>query len=446
MSSLKLLLQLDKNGGIISSGIRGFCAEYETGGGKTDVRYEHELGLLCDTLKRCRVPAAVVLPFEPIDRVIDFTLRDMLSASLAEKPTIQNYLGTIAPCTMYRYTDEMHLCYIYLRLSGAADSSLLFVGPFLSEPLSARQLLELGERVGAPPKMQKSFENFYANIPVLREGASVFVLLDTFCEHIWGSPSFAISNVNSKDGIQAPSIRASAASDGFDETLLHIKTMELRYKFENELMRAVSLGQLHKEKLMLESFSDEMFEKRVSDPLRNAKNYSVIMNTLLRKAAEQGGVHPVYIDKLSSEFAHRIEHMSELTQNTPLMREMFCSYCKLVRKHAIRNFSQMIQKTILLIESDLSTNLSLSMLAKQQSVSPSYLSTLFKKETGKTVSEYIREKRIQYAASLLGSTHLQVQTVALHCGIMDVQYFSKLFKKQMGVTPKEYRENIRAQR
>ncbi len=407
--------------------------------------YEKELGLLCDTLKRCRVSASVVLPFEPVDRVIDFTLRDMLSASFAEKPTIQNYLGTVAPCTMYRYTDEMNLCYIYLRLSGASDSSLLFVGPFLMESLSPRQLLELGERIGVPPKIQRSFEDFYANIPVLPEGASIFVMLDTFCERIWGSPSFAIYNVNSTESLQVPVMRTSVVSDGFDDTLLHIKTMELRYKFENELMRAVSLGQLHKEKLMLESFSDEMFEKRVSDPLRNAKNYSVIMNTLLRKAAEQGGVHPVYIDKMSSDFAHRIERMSELAQNTPLMREMFCSYCKLVRKHAIRDFSQMIQKTILLIESDLSTDLSLSMLAKQQNVSPSYLSTLFKKETGKTLSEFIREKRIQYAASLLNSTHLQIQTVALHCGIMDVQYFSKLFKKHMGVTPKEYRTAARQQ-
>lgn len=137
--------------------------------------------------------------------------------------------------------------------------------------------------------------------------------------------------------------------------------------------------------------------------------------------------------------------MSTLSENSALMREMFRSYCKLVRKHAIRHYSLIIQKTLLLIDSDLSTDLSLSSLAKQQSISPAYLSSLFKKETGKTVSEYIREKRIQFAANLLSTTHLQVQTVALHCGIMDVQYFSKLFKKQMGKTPKEYRAAVRLQ-
>ena len=42
--------------------------------------------------------------------------------------------------------------------------------------------------------------------------------------------------------------------------------------------------------------------------------------------------------------------------------------------------------------------------------------------------------------ALLDTTHLQVQTVAAHCGIMDLQYFLKLFKKRVGKTPREYRE------
>ena len=96
-----------------------------------------------------------------------------------------------------------------------------------------------------------------------------------------------------------------------------------------------------------------------------------------------------------------------------------------------------------MIDTDLSADLSLSALAEHQGISLGYLSTVFKKETGKTISEYVREKRINHAIHLLGTTHLQVQTVALHCGIMDVQYFSKIFKKQTGKTPKEYRESMR---
>lgn len=146
-----------------------------------------------------------------------------------------------------------------------------------------------------------------------------------------------------------------------------------------------TLGQLHKENQLFSPFSDQAFEIRLTDLLRNAKNYSIIMNTLLRKAAENGGVHPVYLDHVSSEFAARIEQMRERMESAGLMREMFRTYCRLVRKHAMMHFSLVVQKVILLIESDLSANLTLTALAQHQNVSPGYLSTIFKKDTGKDV-------------------------------------------------------------
>ena len=164
------------------------------------------------------------------------------------------------------------------------------------------------------------------------------------------------------------------------------------------------------------------------------------MNTLLRKAAENGGVHPVYLDRISSDFARKIEEMSVLSAFPSLMNEMFRSYCRLVRKHSTRRYSPAVQKAILLIDSDLSAPLTLSTLAAAQGLSEGYLATVFKRETGKTVSEYVREKRMKHATHLLTTTRLQIQTIALYCGIMDVQYFSKIFKKHTGKTPKEYRE------
>ena len=167
------------------------------------------------------------------------------------------------------------------------------------------------------------------------------------------------------------------------------------------------------------------------------------MNTLLRKAAENGGVHPIYIDSISSKFAMRIELLSDTKACTEMMREMFSSYCRLVYKHSTRRYSPIVQKTILTIDSDISAELSLKNLAMMQGISSGYLATIFKKETKKTVSEYINDKRIEHAMYLLSTTHLQIQTIALHCGVMDVQYFSKIFKKKTGKNPKEYREAVR---
>ena len=151
-------------------------------------------------------------------------------------------------------------------------------------------------------------------------------------------------------------------------------------------------------------------------------------------------MHPIHLDRVSSAFAKRIEELSEGSANLPLMKEMFRAYCRLVRKHAIRHYSLPVQKTVLLIDADLSAELAPRALAQAQGLSLGYLSSLFHKEVGVTISEYIRERRMKHAAHLLSTTRLQIQTVAQHCGIMDVQYFSKTFKKEMGMTPKEYRE------
>ena len=231
-----------------------------------------------------------------------------------------------------------------------------------------------------------------------------------------------------------------------DDTEMSMRALERRYAFENEMIRAVEQGQLHIEKQLMKAFSAGAFEKRVADPLRNAKNYGIIMNTLLRKAAERGGVHPLHIDRTSSEFAKRIEEMASLDAMSELMREMFRSYCKLVQDNSTAGLPEVVKATMLEVNADLSADISPHELAKRQGVSPDYLSTIFKHATGQTLSDYIRKRRMEHAAHLLGSTNLQIQTVALHCGIMDVQYFSKLFKRQIGMTPSDYRTARRGMR
>ena len=121
------------------------------------------------------------------------------------------------------------------------------------------------------------------------------------------------------------------------------------------------------------------------------------------------------------------------------MNEMVQSYCRLVKRHSMNHYSSVIQRTITYIDADLSGDLSLRNLAQAQNVNASYLSSLFKKETGETVTEHVNRKRMEHAIHLLQSTRLQVQTVAQHCGISDLNYFSKLFKKHVGMTPREYR-------
>ena len=220
-----------------------------------------------------------------------------------------------------------------------------------------------------------------------------------------------------------------------------MEEMEKRYAFENELMRAVSMGQTHKAELVLANFSSFAFERRLADPVRNLKNYAIITNTLFRKAAEQGGVHPLYLNGISSEYAGKIEQITSAAAGYSLMSEMYRGYCRLVRRHATRDYSPPVRRAIACIDGDLNGDLSLKALAAMQRINPSYLSTLFKKETGRTVTDYVNQRRVRYAIQLLTSTKLQIQTIAQHCGIPDVNYFTKVFKKYVGKTPGQFRQD-----
>ncbi len=409
--------------------------------------YENEFKFLCETLKKCHIKTAISSPSDYMSAVAGEEADDLFAANEFKNKTIQDALGNIEHKTLYRMTDSLGRCYICLLLYEKSADIIFSVGPYLDAPLSSKRLLELGEELGVSPKSQRYFEEYYMSIPVLNEDSPVFVMIDTFCEAMWGSPSFAIVDIGAEHQSPASPINEPTHSDdSLDDIIVSMRAMETRYKYENELMNAVSLGQIQKEPFLLTAFSEQAFEKRLQDPIRNRKNYGIIMNTLLRKAAENGGVHPLYIDRLSSEFATKIEKITSVEQSAEVMRDMFRRYCRLVRKHSVKDYSRVVRETILLIDSDLAANLTLSSLAENQNISAGYLSSVFKKETGKTVSEFIREKRINHATHLLLTTHLQIQTIALHCGIVDVQYFSKIFKKQTGKTPKEYRESMKSKK
>ncbi len=403
-----------------------------------------ELRFLREAFGKCRVQVSLHKPDEPMTVIANEQFRSIMTIPQTSKTTLSEFIGELLPQTLYKTTNRFSLCYNYLSLTVGEKPAILLIGPYLSAPLSSADILEIAEKNGIPVSSLKYVNEFYAGIPVIPPDDHIFLFLGTFCEHLWDIPAFSVVDLaESYDSQLVPIIGENERQDDFDAILMNMKLMEKRYSFENEIMEAVTQGQIHKETQLFSAFSAHHFEKRVSDPLRNAKNYSIIMNTLLRKAAEKGGVHPMYLDTLSSSFALRIEALASHTDHFELMLEMFRAYCRLVRKHTMQGLSPIVRKAVLMIDADLSANLSLATLAEAQNVSSGHLATVFKKETDKTVSEYIREKRVKQAKHLLSTTNLQVQTIALHCGIMDVQYFTKVFKKETGKTPKEYREYIK---
>jgi len=79
-------------------------------------------------------------------------------------------------------------------------------------------------------------------------------------------------------------------------------------------------------------------------------------------------------------------------------------------------------------------------VAAEVNVHPSYLYRIFKKHTGKTISEYLSEIRVANAKKLLERTDVPVIDIAGYVGFNSRQYFSSVFKKQTGLSPALYRK------
>ncbi len=398
--------------------------------------YEAELQLLQKTLKRCHLSTMLLGGDAEATTGFDLGLRQQLGIHETLFSIFGEHLRNAEPCTIYKATDSFLCSYTYLRLPNESPLFLL-IGPYLETEPSQEQLLEQAERVGIPPQQFRRIQTYYSSLPSLQDDHAALVMLNVFYETIWNTDTFSVVEIHPKHAdIFIPAMRTAE-----NNTLQNVQIMEARYTSENEWMQAVSQGLTHKAELLFSSFSERTIESRLPDFVRNLKNYGIIMNTLLRKAAERGGVHPVYLDETSNDFAHRIEQATTTKAVRDLMATMPRTYCRLVSRHATKHYSPQVQRTIILIDTDLAGDLSLHTLAAAQNINPSYLSALFRRETGQTLTAHINEKRLRLATRLLATTRLQVQTVAQHCGISDVNYFCKLFKKHIGTTPREYRHN-----
>lgn len=344
--------------------------------------------------------------------------------------------------TMYAVDDAL-LCHYNTLLLPDSDEVLL-IGPYLTQEVTEQTLLQLMDRQHLPSNTLPLLNHYYKSLPVIIVNDSMMLgLVNTLAETLWGDECEFETEY-----IESP--RLADISRNEDPTFLNkimdaadLKLMEARYEGENRLMYAVAHGQTHQAQMMISRASEHVLEQRTLDNLRNIKNYGIILNVLLRKAAEEGSVHPLHIDQLSSTMARRLEQLRSPADALKLFSTMVHKYCLLVKNHSMKNYSQLVQHVILRIDADLTADLSLKAHAEFLNVNPSYLSTLFKRETGMTLTDYVNRQRVEHGIFLLNATDMQIQTIAQYCGIPDVNYFTKTFKKFIGKTPKEYRQDIR---
>lgn len=102
--------------------------------------------------------------------------------------------------------------------------------------------------------------------------------------------------------------------------------------------------------------------------------------------------------------------------------------------------SPLIQSVINYIKQNHAAKLNLSDLAALVHLQPAYLSSLFKKHTGYTITDFIKIYRISLAKNLLLETDCKTEDIACSVGFYDLHHFSKVFKHHEGLSPVQFRQ------
>lgn len=331
------------------------------------------------------------------------------------------------------FTTNLECTYVMTRLPDS--HKIFFCGPYSYESITDKRSIEICNSNNIPASLYDFMQMYYSSLPYISDENVIDGIMRSLGNKLWGDNDFQIIYTRLQGN----------PNEHYEDTYAEpttemLKELENRYEIERTLIDNISHGDYEASKAFFNS--NFKLKQRFPDSVRDLKNQLIILNTLSRKAAEQGMVHPIYLDDTSRKFAIRIENSSSMSQLSSLKKEIIRKYCTLVRSHSLRNYSKPIQEAINYINIYITEDLSLTAIAGRLNLNSSYLSTLFKKEVGTTLTNYVNETRIKQAIYLLNISTRPIQEIAFLCGIHDVNYFTRLFKKIQKMTPSQYRELI----
>ncbi len=181
------------------------------------------------------------------------------------------------------------------------------------------------------------------------------------------------------------------------------------------------------------------------NPLRNAMYHFVSMTAMITRVCISHGLPQEEAYKMSDTFIQKADKLSTPEEVREFQSDMIMRYAKVMaQKQKNGVHSKQVVKCMDYIGQHLHDKITMEQLAEHVKLNETYLSKLFRKETGLSISEYIRNKRVEEAMALLRYSDKTSIEIATDLGFSSHSYFISVFKKVSGVTPKEYRnQNFR---
>lgn len=178
-----------------------------------------------------------------------------------------------------------------------------------------------------------------------------------------------------------------------------------------------------------------------SNPVNNQRYHVIVMIALISRFCIEAGMDVTLSYSLSDIYIQKLDKATTLDEIHALSHAITTDYCK--RMHDMKkekSVSRHIVMSIDFIRSHIQDNLSVEFIADSLCLNSSYLSKLFKKEMGVSISEYIRKAKISVACNMLRHLDESSLSISNYLGFSSQSHFIQVFKKYTGLTPEDYRK------
>ncbi|TBL78960.1 response regulator transcription factor [Paenibacillus thalictri] len=169
---------------------------------------------------------------------------------------------------------------------------------------------------------------------------------------------------------------------------------------------------------------------------RGAASVSAELIQLAVKIAQKAGMDAEWI------FQEMKAGLSAPKNGQELERNLQALFARLIEELSLHQtsarYSRYVAQAVRIIQQRYSEGITLEETSEELHITPSYLSRLFKEETGATFTEYVTAYRIDRSAQLIRTRACSVKEIYQLVGFNSYSYFIKLFKEHMGETPHVY--------
>ena len=177
------------------------------------------------------------------------------------------------------------------------------------------------------------------------------------------------------------------------------------------------------------------------DFLQNMRYHFVVSTALITRLCVEKGLERELAYTLSDLYIGKMDTAKTAEQIIVILNEMLMDFTqKMADLPKQKVYSIRIVKAIDYIVKHRAGKLTVQEIADELNINRSYLSSLFRNETGKSISEFIREEKIKAAANMLKFSEYSYSDIAEYFGFASQSHFIECFRKQTGLSPKEYRK------